>query len=174
MMPKSLLSSYTYLSCVYKTDQAFEELIRYYEKSERPVIVCMVGDHCPTIASDFIRKDLTEEKQQLYLHSTPFVIWSNRDLEEENAGFLGMPYLMPFLLKNAGVGMPPYYQYMVEELKEDIPILTSFGLYLDKDGVQHSYGEENVYTDLVKRYLYMEYWNLTNHKTDQLFTVPKA
>ncbi len=163
-----------YLSCVYKTDQAFEELIRYYEKSERPVIVCMVGDHCPTIASDFIRKDLTEEKQQLYLHSTPFVIWSNRDLEEENAGFLGMPYLMPFLLKNAGVGMPPYYQYMVEELKEDIPILTSFGLYLDKDGVQHSYGEENVYTDLVKRYLYMEYWNLTNHKTDQLFTVPKA
>lgn len=163
-----------YLSCVHMTDQAFAELIQYYEESERPVIVCMVGDHCPTIAADFVRKDLTEEEEQLYLHSTPFVIWSNQELEEEYAGFLGMSHLMPFLLKSAGVSLSPYYRYIAEDLKTDVPIMTSFGLYLDRDGTQHSYGDNNAYTKLVNQYLYMEYWNLTNHKTDQLFTVPEV
>ena len=39
-----------YLSCVNMTDQAFKELLAYYEETDRPVIICMVGDHCPVIA----------------------------------------------------------------------------------------------------------------------------
>lgn len=167
----SLFEMNEYLSCIHMTDQAFQVLIQYLEQSNRPTIVCMVGDHCPTIASQFVQKDLTEEEQMLYLHSTPFVIWSNQELEAGDVGFIGMPYLMPLLLKQAGVSLPPYYQYIVEDLKAEVPILTSLGFYLDKEGEQHAYKEETPYTELVNRYLYMEYWNLTDHKTDSLFSV---
>lgn len=160
-----------YLSCVHMTDNAFEELVEYFEQVERPVIICMVGDHCPTIASKFINKELSEEEMMKYLHSTPFIIWSNQKLEEKEEGFIGMVYLMPELLKTAGVSLPPYYQYMVEELKEQIPILTSFGSYVAQDGKQYSYGDESVYTTLVNKYLFMEYWNLLGNTEDRLFSI---
>ena len=120
-----------------------------------------------------MNRDLTEEERVLYLHSTPFVIWSNWGLEEKDMGFIGMPYLMPFLLQTAGVNQPPYYQYMVVDLMENVPVLTSFGLYLDKEGIQHSYTDQSEYSDIINQYFYMEYWNLLGHKNDVLFRLNK-
>lgn len=161
-----------YLSCLNMTDKAFQKLTAYFETVERPVIICMVGDHCPNIAPKFVNKNLTEEEEMLYLHSTPFLIWSNQGLEQENWGFLGMSCLMPKLLDVAGTGLPPYYQYIVEELIWETPIITSFGYYQGEDGNFYSYEDETVYTNQINTYLAMEYWNATGHLGDLLFEVP--
>ena len=161
-----------YLSCVNMTDQAFQGLTAYFETVERPVIICMVGDHWPTIAPKFVNKELTEEEELLYLHSTPFIIWSNQELEEEDWGFLGMPCLMPKFLDVAGVGLSPYYRYIAEELALEVPVVTSFGVYQGKDGIIYSYEDETAYTEQVNSYLAMGYWNATGHLEDPLFDVP--
>lgn len=173
MDEQSMYEINEYLSCVNMTDQAFEELVAYYEKNDRPVIICMVGDHCPVVAEKYVNRDITEEERLLYLHSTPFVIWSNWGLEEKDMGFIGMPYLMPLLLQAAGVDQPPYYQYMVDNLMDNVPVLTSFGVYLDKEGTQYSYTDQSEYSEMIDQYLYMEYWNLTGNKEDVLFSINK-
>ena len=38
-----------YLTLVRETDQAFEKLIRYFEKQEEPVLIVMFGDHQPSV-----------------------------------------------------------------------------------------------------------------------------
>ena len=70
-----------YLSCIHLSNLAFEELIEYFKNVEREVIICMVGDHAPTFASEIIDEKYTEDEKKLLLRSTPFVIWSNYGLE---------------------------------------------------------------------------------------------
>lgn len=161
-----------YFSCIKMTDEAFQELIAYFEQSDRPVIVCMVGDHSPNIAEKLVTKDLTEEERMLYLHSTPYVIWSNRELAaEEEPEFIGMSSLMPEVLKLAGVSMPAYYRYVTEELTPQVPMVTSMNVYLDRDRNEYAYTDATPYTELVTKYLSMEYWNVTGHKDSSLFTL---
>lgn len=163
-----------YLSCVKMTDEAFQKLIEYCAQSERPVILCMVGDHCPSIAEDLVTKELTEEERMLYLHSTPYVIWSNRELEGQIPDFISMASLMPELLKMAGVSVPAYYRYITEELVPEVPMLTSLNVYLDAERKEYGYTEDSPYRNLVDTYLSMEYWNLTGHKESSLFTVEQT
>lgn len=158
-----------YLTCVYLSDMAFGKLVEYYQNIDREVVICMVGDHAPSLATEIIDNKYTDEEKNLLLRSTPFVIWSNYGLDEQEEGTISMNYLIPTVLQAAGIELSPYYEYLLE-LKQDIPILGYFDKYYDKDGKAHSYEEENEYSNMIKQYYYMEYNNLQKNRRQELFS----
>lgn len=161
-----------YLSCIYQSYQAFAELIEYFEQSDRDVIICMVGDHAPYFVLDIVdRKDLDEIKRDVNLCLTPFMIWSNYDLESKNFSPCSMIYLVPILLREAGVSMSPYYNFMLD-MKNEAPILTQLDHYFDEDGNMLPYQTENQYTsDKIQSYFYAEYNNIrgTRNRINTVF-----
>ena len=80
----------TYTQGLYDADQMLGELADYIDQRERPTVVVFFGDHLPTLGSNYLAYresglfDPTdvltpEELEQVY--STPYVIYSNRELE---------------------------------------------------------------------------------------------
>lgn len=71
-----------------------------------------------------------------------------------------MPFVVPTLLKVAGVPLSGYYEYMLD-VNRDVPIITAYGKYFDSDYNCFSVGE-GLYCDLVNEYFKVEYSNLEN------------
>ena len=152
------------------SDQAFKDLTDYYAEVDRPVIICMLGDHSPNFADEIADSSYSEDELNLLLRKTPLLIWANYDLGIDNhdLGTMSMNYVVPTLLDMAGVSLSPYYQYMLE-LKKDIPILTSYGVYYDAEGNMYSYEDETEYSEAVNNYFYLEYNNLSENRKQELF-----
>ena len=43
-----------YLSLIKKSDTALQELIEYYSQVDEPTIICIFGDHQPSVESAFL------------------------------------------------------------------------------------------------------------------------
>ena len=159
-----------FLTSIYQSSQAFAELTAYFSKVERPVIICMVGDHCPEFGRAITDARYSEEERNLLLRKVPFVIWANYDLEETSLGTVSMNYVVPTLLDLADIQLSPFYQYQLE-LKESVPILTSYGKYYDKDGMIYHYETDitTPYRDQVMDYFYLEYHNLGKNRIQKWF-----
>ncbi|MCM1103014.1 MAG: LTA synthase family protein [Clostridium sp.] len=157
-----------FLSCIALSDEAFVGLTEYLRGVDRDVIVCMVGDHAPYFVQEIMDDGLSQWESELYLRSTPFVIWANYDIEEEEKGFVSMNYMVPFLLDIAGITKSPYYQYM-SDMMENIPVITSYGTYFDAEGNYYVMGDETPYMQQVDDYFLMEYNNLNGRRREELF-----
>lgn len=159
-----------YLSCIQTTDEAFRKLTEYYSESDRPTIICMMGDHSPNFADEIADGGYSDEELELRLRRTPLLIWANYDLEiaDYDLGMMSMNFVVPTLLDMAGVTLSPYYQYMLD-LKQDVPVLTTYGIYYDADGNLHRYSDETEYTEAVNNYFYLEYYNLSESEPRKYF-----
>lgn len=150
----------TYLSCLRASDEAFEYLTNYFRKVDRPVVICMLGDHGPDYAATVEKKDdLTETVQKYGEKCTPLYIWSNFDMEGEEWGIISMPYVVPKLLEKCGLQSSSYYQYL-SNMSERIPILTAYDSFGDEYGKVISYEEDSIYKDTILDYWYFEYYNV--------------
>lgn len=146
-----------YLTLIKRSDEAFEELIDYFSQRSEPTVICMFGDHQPSIESSLVTKllgagstlDLTIEQQQRQ-YITPFVIWANFDIEEREIERLSANYLSSLVLQTAGVQMSDYDRYLLK-LSEILPVIDNVGL-IDANGVHYSHGEKTPYDDLVNDY----------------------
>lgn len=151
-----------FLSCIYLSDLAFKELTEYYASVDRPVILCMVGDHCPTFASDIVDESYDDAQAQLRLRKVPLVVWANFSLEQTDLGTMSMNYVVPTLLDLAGIPMNSYYRYILQA-KEQVPILTSYGVYYDAEGNLYRYEDPNApCKQLTADYFNLEYYNIQN------------
>ena len=157
-----------YLSLVKRSDDAFKELIEYFSNVDEPVIICMFGDHQPSIEDEFIEEvmgkslsSLTIEEEQRR-HMTPFFIWANYDIEEEEIEMISANYLSSLVLKTAGVELTKYNEYLLA-LYETLPVINTVG-YIDNEGNQYSWYENTKYTDLLKKYEYIQYNNVFDNK----------
>ena len=151
-----------FLSCIYLTDQSFKELTDYFSSVDRPVIICMVGDHGPTFASNIVDSAYDDAQKQLQLRKVPLVIWANYELEQVNLGTMSMNYVVPTLLDLANMPTNPYYRYMLQA-KEQVPILTAYGNYYDAAGNLYKYDDSNApHRQLVGDYFNLEYYNIHN------------
>ena len=65
-----------YLSSVKLTDDFIYELRTWVSKSDRDVIVYMVGDHCPPMISSLTDESTTETENDLKKRQTPYLIYS--------------------------------------------------------------------------------------------------
>ncbi len=154
-----------YLSLVKASDDAFKELIEYFSNVKEPTIICMFGDHQPSIETDFVSEvmgvenlsSLTAEQEQRR-HCTPFYIWANYDIEEKNIDKLSSNYLSSLVMQTAGIKLTEYNKYLLE-LSETLPVIDTVG-YIDNAGNYYKWSDVSPYTDLLDEYEKIQYNNI--------------
>lgn len=156
-----------YLTSISLSDEAFWELTEYFKDVDRPVIICMVGDHCPTFASEIDGNNLSKDQRNLKLRETPFYIWSNYKLDINEIGSVSMPFVVPLLLKFADIPLSGYYEYLLD-ISENVPIITSYGKYFDSNYNCFSINEGQ-YSGLVNEYFQVEYSNINGEDLNNEF-----
>lgn len=165
-----------FLSLMKKSDEAFSELISYFEKVDEPVVICMFGDHQPAIEETFYEEIMNtnsiddlplSELQKRYI--TPFVIWANYDIEEEYIDKLSANYLSSYLLKTANVEMTEYNRYLLQ-LSQKVPVVSAIGC-IDNSGNNFSIGDKTKYSKLLSNYQKVQYNNAIDKQNEnqQLF-----
>lgn len=151
-----------YVNLVKATDDAFKQLIEYFEEVEEPTVIVMFGDHQPDIgdgAYEYLlggtEDDLTGE-ELMEKYKIPFIIWANYDIEEETIEATSLNYLYSIMADRLGLSMTGYQEYLLD-LSEEIPVINSIG-YWGADGVFYELDdEESPYYELVNEYNILEY-----------------
>lgn len=154
-----------YLSSVALSAQAFRELTVQYAQSDRPVIICMVGDHAPSFILDMrSTASRSEVEDEIAKRTVPYIIWANFEVDFSDCGdYVTMTDLVPILAKLAGLPLPAYYR-MLLKLHEALPVRSAIGAYRDSAGF---FGKINpdmpMYHDL-QTYYYAEYASLARSR----------
>lgn len=113
-----------YLSLMHASDQAFEELITYFESVDEPTIVVMFGDHLPSVEEAFYKEVMGKDKSEyddmdyFRLYRTPFVIWANYDIPEKDLGTISANYLSTLVAQVAGNELTEYERYLASLYKD--------------------------------------------------------
>ncbi len=160
-----------FLSLIQATDEAVGEMIDYFGKSSEKTIIVFFGDHFPGLADSFykdlngITKDNADfETRQLY-YQTPFFIWANYDIPEEENVLTSLNYLGMQTVELAGVRKTPFQLYL-EDLKTQIPAFSGYA-WCDTDGKLHEHDTDETVSKLLNTYDAFEY-NLIIDKKNKL------
>lgn len=157
-----------YVTLAKKSDEAFEELIKYFEKVDEPTIIVMFGDHQPPLSTDFYSNifgkkiDNFTAKDTATWYSTPYVIWANYDIEEKQNEDMSANYLSSYLLNLIGADMTGYNKYLLD-LQKKIPVLTGL-FYQGDDGEFRNIDEKSKYTKYINEYSKVQYNGLFDKK----------
>lgn len=153
-----------FLSATKVSDDAFKYLVDYFKKQEEPTIICMFGDHQPSIEMDFYEEIMKKSEDDWTLQDiqkryiTPFIIWANYDIEESRNAVISNNYIENLLLKQAGIDLPVYNQF-IEKVSGTVPAMNVNG-YMDDSGVWHNYNNKEQpddVTDLLSKYELLQY-----------------
>lgn len=165
-----------YLSLIKASDDAFKNLITYFENVDEPTVICMFGDHQPNIETEFIASllgvnninNLTLEQQQAR-HVTPFYIWANYDIEEKYIDKLSANYLSSYVLDIAGVRLTDYNKYLLK-LSETLPVIDTVG-YIDSNNNYYKWSSNSEHTQTLSEYEQIQYNNIfdSKHKNNDIF-----
>ena len=121
-----------YLTLIHESDRAFEALIHELEKSDRPTVVLMFGDHQPALATDFLERlhggPLETLDEQMLRYKVPFVIWANYDIDEKAVDCTSLNYLSVYLMEAAGLPLSPYQEFL-RDMEKQIPVINAIGYY---------------------------------------------
>ena len=135
-----------YLSLIYETDKAVEQLITYFQNEEEDVVIVFFGDHQPHLRESFYETisetsaDTLNEQQKRY--EVPFFIWANYDIEEEHIERTSLNYLSTYVYNAAGIALPPYNQFL-QEMEDVIPSINANGFYSKVSGCYLPFEEAN-------------------------------
>ena len=165
-----------YLSLIKASDDAFRDLIEYFQGVDEPTVICMFGDHQPSIETEFIASllgvsninNLTLEQEQAR-HITPFYIWANFDIEEKQIDKLSSNYLSSYVLDIAGVKLTEYNKYLLK-LSETLPVIDTVG-YIDANNNYYRWSGSSEYTQILSEYEKIQYNNIfdNEHKDNKIF-----
>ena len=153
-----------YLTLANKTDEAFRLLVDYFGQQEEPTIILMFGDHQPSVEQEFLDKaygvtqDQMTMEQYMGKYKTPFLIWANYDLPDDEIPTTSLNFLGQYLLSYAGIENSLYENYL-QNFQEVLPAMTFVG-YIDQNGKAYSHLEQNEYTALIEDYRTLAYDNL--------------
>ena len=153
-----------YLNLINITDNSFAALIEYFETVEEPVMVCMFGDHQPSLGSGFYEaifadQELSAQELEKLKYVVPYVIWTNYDTDLPEYGDMSANYLGAAVLECAGAELSPYYKYLLQ-MKEQYPIVS----YLNITDIDSA--------DLIKGYRMLQYNQLMEKNyLKELFSV---
>ncbi|MBR1393864.1 MAG: LTA synthase family protein [Ruminococcus sp.] len=157
-----------YLNLISLSDKAVGELIDRYRDYDEQVVIVMFGDHYPHIP-DF-SEDLfggstamLDVEKYSRIQQTPFLIWSNRDIEEKWIDDISLNYLANETLKAAGLPLSPVQQEL-EHIRESIPIISGYG-FKTADGKWHRSGEYDIAEKgIIEEYRIMQYYRMFDEK----------
>lgn len=146
-----------FLSLIKRSDAAFGDLVNYFETQDEPTIICLFGDHQPSIETTFVEQLMgvnslysmpAEQEQARYI--TPFYIWANYDIAEAEIERLSVNYLSSLLLQTAQVELPAYNRYLLQ-LSKTLPVIHSVG-HMDAEGNYYTSNSTSPYTALLSEY----------------------
>ena len=165
-----------YLSLVKASDDAFKGLIEYFSNVSEPTVICMFGDHQPSIETEFIASllgtsninNLSIEQEQAR-HITPFFIWANFDIEEKQIDKLSVNYLSSYVLDIANVKLTEYNKYLLK-LSETLPVIDTVG-YIDSNNNYYKWSDKSEHTQTLSEYEKIQYNNIfdSEHKDNSIF-----
>lgn len=157
------LAETEFLTSMKKTDEAFHDLITFFQSYHEPTIIVMYGDHQPALSQEFYSQFIDEDDiSSKYI--TPFIVWANFDLPKKNNIRISPNFLTSYvmeILSESKYALPrTSYQLFLSDIQQEVPVITNEG-YLDRDG-QSIKDIENlsVYQD----YLQLEYNNAVDKK----------
>lgn len=173
---KSYPKAETYLSLAKESDQAFKELLEYFEHESEPTMIIMFGDHWPKIEGGFTSELLGKSRQKLNLEETqqtyaaPYVIWTNYPSETSNQD-MSSNYLSSYVLQKAGIPLNSYNRFLLN-LKKELPVI-GIGAVCDSEGKWYSQSSiPQKYQEMLDAYYILEYNNQfdTKNKIYSLFS----
>lgn len=155
-----------YLSLIKESDRAFQELVDYFANRENPVMICMFGDHLPSVESELLDELLltsndSEVEKRAKKFQTPFIIYTNYEIEEKEIGNLSANYLQVLLSQAAGIPLNDYQKYL-ESLYEKYPVVNEFGVK-DANGEWYSWEDAEKFSD-IENYEKVQYRELFDQK----------
>lgn len=166
---KNYIKANKYLSLVKASDNAFKELIEYFSTVKEPTVICMFGDHQPSVETEFICEALGVDslsgltpQQEQSRHITPFIIWANYDIGEQQIDKLSANYLSSLVLKTAGVKLSEYNQYLLK-LSKTLPVIDTVG-YIDNENNYYKWSDVSPYSHLLDEYEKIQYNNIFDQK----------
>lgn len=157
-----------YLTLVHETDAAVEYLLTSLELYPEDTVVLFFGDHFPKVETEFYEelygKSFDTLPEQILKYKIPFFIWANYDIPEETVECTSLNYLSGYLLKAAGISLPPYYRFLAE-VEEQIPAMNALGYFSKSQNAFVPYseaaGEE---AEWLNQYSSVQYSNLFDSK----------
>ncbi len=167
-----------YLSLLQESDKAFAELISHFEDVEEPTMIVMFGDHQATLENEFYEELFGMPKEELGLelvhkrYATPFVIWTNYDIEEKYDVMMSSNYFGSYILNIAGVELTPYNRFQLKAL-EEVPIISGRGV-CDSEGKWYAWEEApGACIEFTDAYRILQYNNIYDRKNrvDSFFSV---
>lgn len=139
-------TSKQYLSLVRCSDEALQQLIEYYEQVEEPTLIVFFGDHQPSLSNAFYQamygKPLDDRTTQevLQQYATPFFLWANYDIPEQQDVIISTNYLGALTAKVAGLPLTGWMNFLLE-MYEQLPVITPVG-FLTPDGTAVAHAQE--------------------------------
>ena len=83
-----------YTQCAFEADEAISHLIDIVDRCDEDTVVVYFGDHAPTLGANFAgyiasgfaadQKDMLSQEKRLQTYATPFFVYANFDLDENN------------------------------------------------------------------------------------------
>ncbi len=166
-----------YLTLIHESDRAFEMLIEELEKSDRPTVVLMFGDHQPALDMDFFERlhggAMETLDEQMLRYKVPFIIWANYDIEEKTVDCTSLNYLSVYLMEAAGLPLSPYQEFL-RDTEKLIPAINSNGYYSLTDGcflpISDAQGEEKAALNTYAQLQYNDMFD-SRHRSEVFFPV---
>ena len=147
-----------YISSVALSGQAFVDLAEYYARVDRPVVICMVGDHAPSFIQQLTcDKGYSSPRLQIAQRTVPYLMWSNYGLDFSDCPeYINIFGLVPQILSAAELPITPFYQSILD-MECSFPVLLNNGLTMDSTGYTSQYEVSDPRFTPVKNYLYLSY-----------------
>ena len=158
-----------YLNLIHHSDTALKSLIEYFSKQKDPTVIVFFGDHEPGLSNEVYSKILGKNVEKLSaeenmnLYKTPFLIWANYDIEEQENVNISMNYLSTLMLESTGMKLSPFNQFLLD-IHKQIPVLPTNG-YFGEDGSYYSLKDESSpYYESLRKYQILQYNDLFDKK----------
>ena len=129
-----------YLNLLRESDRALQELLDYYSACPERTMLVFFGDHQPFMSDEFYEalygKKLSERTVQEILTSyrTPFFIWANYDIPEQEGLLVGSSLLGGLTAEAAGLPACAFTD-LLRELYETIPAIHTIGVMEPTGGI---------------------------------------
>lgn len=150
-----------YLTLIKKSDDALEYLIQELQKEEEKTAVVIFGDHYPGINNEQLSWiyeksiDTVSLEEMQMCHTVPFMIWTNYDIEEEEAGLLSANYLGSYVLDKLNLNMKPW-NYFLLDLQKNVQAMNVLGYTLD-GSVYQTYDDIKQQPAILREYFKLQY-----------------
>lgn len=166
-----------YLALASATDSALEELITHYSAVDEPTVILFFGDHQPPLSNDLYRDiygkalDERDDEELLEQYVTPFFIWANFDIEEQDDVRIGASFLGNLASQVAGYPQTGWMKFL-ERVNDSFDSVTRIG-YAMADGRVLGDGDEDQLSEeeqeLLHQYETLQYYLLFGDSAEDGF-----